>query len=132
MVVIRSGVSADTPGRIVIDAGAVYLNYGLSNQRLLGATRGGNEFTPGRVSKPIEVDGPKGRVIGFDRITEVNPQIIANLIELSVENLIACIAGANQSDRGYIVNEWVAVGDAAKVEFDLNQNDVVENSEKVY
>lgn len=129
---VRSGVSVDTPGRIVIDAGAVYLNYGLTNQRLLGATRGGNEFNPGRVSRMMEVDGPKGGVKGMKRIIEVNPQITANLIELSVANLIAAIAGADQSDRGYIVSEWVAVGNGSLIEFDLNQNDVVENSERVY
>lgn len=129
---VRSGISADTPGRIVIDAGAIYLNYGLTNQRLLGATRGGNEFTPGRVSRQMEVDGPKGRVKGMDRIIEVNPQITANLIELSVENLIAAIAGANQGDRGYIESEYAGVGDGGVAEFDLLHNDVIPNSERVY
>jgi len=129
---VRSGVTSDTPGRIVIDAGAVYLDYGLTTQRLLGATRGGNEFTPGRVSRMMEVDGPKGGVKGLKRIIEVNPQITANLIELSVANLIAAIAGANQSDLGYIVSEWVEVGDGSTIGFPLNQNDVVENSERVY
>jgi len=50
---VRSGISSDTPDRIIIDAGAVYLNYGLGTQRLLGATRGGNEFNLNRVTKNI-------------------------------------------------------------------------------
>ena len=126
----RSGISADTPERIIIDAGAVYLNYGLTNQRLLGATRGGNEFNINRVARNIGIDGLKGAAKGLKRITEVNPQITANLIELSVENLIAAIAGGNQSDRGYVGIEHIA-GDTEK-EFDLDQNDMVENSERVY
>jgi len=129
---VKTGISSSTPDRIVIDAGAVYLNYGLANQRLLGATRGGNEFNLNRVTKNIEADGLKGAVKGMKRVTEVNPQITANLLELSVDNLIAAIAGASQEDLGYITSEWVAKGDGAKVEFPLNQNDVVPNSERVY
>lgn len=129
---IRSGVSADTPDRIVIDAGAVYINYGLTDERLLGATRGGNEFNLNRVVKNIEVDGPKGGVKGMKRVTEVNPQITANLIELSVENLIAAIAGGNQSDTGYIGSEYAGVGDGAVVLFELNQDDLVKDTERVY
>jgi len=129
---VKTGITAETPDRIFIDAGAVYLNYGLVNERLLGATRGGNEFNLNRVVKNIEVDGLKGAVKGMKRVTEVNPQITANLIELTVENLIAAIAGASQSDRAEIKLEYAGVGDGATVEFDLNQNDVVKNSEKVY
>jgi len=127
---VRTGISSSTPDRIIIDAGAVYLNYGLATQRLLGATRGGNEFNLNRVTKNIEADGLKGAVKGMKRVTEVNPQITANLLELSIENLIAAIAGANQSDRGYIELEYIA--GLAQAEFDLDQNDIIENSEKVY
>jgi len=127
---VKTGISSKTPERIVIDAGAVYLNYGLATQRLLGATRGGNEFNLNRVTKNIEADGLKGAVKGMKRVTEVNPQITANLLELSVENLIAAIAGADQSDRGYIELEHIAGLDQA--EFDLDQNDIIENSEKIY
>ncbi len=127
---VRSGVSSSTPERIIIDAGAVYIDYGLGTQRLLGATRGGNEFNTNRVARNIEVDGPKGPVKGMKRVSEVGPQITANLIELSVENLIAAIAGANQSDRGYIEAEHIL--GAAQTEFDLDQNDIIENSERVY
>jgi len=127
---IKTGITSSTPDRIIIDAGAVYLNYGLANQRLLGATRGGNEFNLNRVTKNIEADGLKGAVRGMKRVTEVNPQITANLLELSVENLIAAIAGAEQSDRASVDVEHIA--STATAEFDLAQNNVIENSEKVY
>lgn len=129
---VRTGISGETPDRIIIDAGAVYLNYGLGNQRLLGATRGGNEFNLNRVTKNIEADGLKGAVKGMKRVTEVNPQITANLLELSVENLIAAIAGAEQSDRASINLEHIGADDSDPAEFDLTQNDVIENSERVY
>lgn len=127
---VKTGISKETPDRIIIDAGAVYLDYGLATQRLLGATRGGNEFNLNRTSKNIEIDGLKGAVKGLKRIVEVNPQITANLLELSVDNLIAAIGGANQSDRAEINLEHIA--GTATLEFDLAQNNVVENSEKIY
>jgi len=129
---VKTGISSSTPDRIIIDAGAVYLNYGLGNQRLLGATRGGNEFNLNRVTKNIEADGLKGAVKGMKRVTEVNPQITANLLELSVENLIAAIAGAEQSDRATIDLEHIAGTTDDPPEFDLKQNDVIENSERIY
>lgn len=129
---VKTGISSETPDRIIIDAGAVYLNYGQANERLLGATRGGNEFNLNRVTKNIEADGLKGAVKGMKRVTEVNPQITANLLELSVENLIAAIAGAEQSDRASIDLEHIQADDSDPAEFDLAQNDVIENSERVY
>lgn len=127
---VRSGVSSSTPENIFIDAGAVYFDYGLATERLLGATRGGNEFNTNRVLKNIEADGIKGAVKGMKRVTEVNPQITVNMLELSIDNLIKSIAGANQSDRITIPAEHIA-GDVV-TEFDLDQNDIVENSERVY
>lgn len=129
---IKTGITSSTPDRIIIDAGAVYLNYGLGNQRLLGATRGGNEFNLNRVTKNIEADGLKGAVKGMKRVTEVNPQITANLLELSVENLIAAIAGAEQSDRGYIELEHIPGTTDVPAEFKFAQNKVIENSERIY
>ena len=38
------GYSATTPQNLMIDAGAIYKNYGLVGEVLLGATSGGNEF----------------------------------------------------------------------------------------
>jgi len=129
---VRSGISKDTPDRIMIDAGAVYLNYGLPNERLLGATRGGNEFNLNRTVKNIEIDGLKGAVKGLKRIVEVNPQITANLLELTVANLVAAIAGANQSDQADIKNEYVGAGDNSTVRFALEQDNIVEGTEKIY
>ncbi len=127
---VKTGITGSTPDRIIIDAGAVYLNYGLAGERLLGATRGGNEFNLNRATKNIEADGLKGAVKGMKRVTEVNPQITANLLELSVENLVAAIAGAEQTDLGYVELEHQP--STAVAEFYLAQNDVIGNSEKVY
>ena len=133
--VVKSGLSGDTAKRILVDAGAVYFNYGLPGERLLGATRGGNEFNPGRTIKDIEVDGVKGSTKGLRRVAEVRPQLTCNLIELSLDNLLKAIAGANQAEAAKqiaVEAEYVEVGDNSKVLFDLDHGDIVEKTEKIY
>jgi len=132
---IKSGLNADTPGRIFVDAGAVYLNYGLPDERLLGATRGGNEFNLNREIRDIEVDGVRGSVKGLRRRTVCRPQITCNLIELSLDNLLKAIAGANQDETNYqeaVEGEYVAVGDTTTVIFPLGNDNIVENTEKIF
>ncbi|MBA7516390.1 hypothetical protein ES705_08438 [subsurface metagenome] len=132
---VKSGLSAKTPERIFVDAGAVYLNYGLSDERLLGATRGGNEFNLNREIRDIEVDGVRGSVKGLRRRTVCRPQITCNLIELSLDNLLKAIAGANQDETNYqeaVEGEYVDVGDNSKVIFTLGNDLIVENTEKIF
>lgn len=133
---IKSGITKDTPDRIFVDAGAVYLNYGLPNERLLGATRGGNEFNLNREIKDIEVDGVRGSVKGLRRRTVCRPQITCNLIELSLDNLIKAIAGANSAETpvtAVVDAEYLGVGvDDELDEFTVAHYPVVALSEKVY
>jgi len=132
---IKSGLNVDTPDRIFVDAGAVYLNYGLSSERLLGATRGGNEFNLNREIRDIEVDGVRGSVKGLRRRTVCRPQITCNLIELSLDNLLKAIAGANSEETkatAVVDAEYLGVGSAEIDEFTVGHYPVVAKSEKVY
>ena len=72
----KHGVTTNTYKKLVIDSGAVYKNYGESGEALLGATRGGNTFTIEQEIRNMEVDGAKGSVKGFRRITAVNCIIV--------------------------------------------------------
>lgn len=132
--VVKHGVSTDSPDRLLIDAGAVYFNfYDADNPgTLLGATRGGNSFELARTIRRIEADGAKGPVKGLRRIEEVVATIKANMLELTAENLRRAIAGAIYSS-GTTDAEAEAVGtgdDIVKV-FDLDYSPVEENSEVV-
>lgn len=133
---IKSGITADTPERIFVDAGAVYLNYGLPSERLLGATRGGNEFNLNREIRDIEVDGVRGSVKGLRRRIVCRPQITCNLIELSLDNLLKAIAGANSAETpvtAVVDAEYLGVGvDDELDEFTVAHYPVVALSEKVY
>lgn len=89
----RTGFNADTFKRLIVGPGAVYLNYGLGNERLLGATRGGNTFEPGVTIRDVEVDGVKGKIRGGRIIDRVEPVLVCNMLEFSVDNLLAAIPG---------------------------------------
>ena len=79
---------------LVVDAGAVYLNYGEDDERLLGATRGGNAFNVEQDIREIEVDGARGPIIGGRRVVEEHARITANLMEMSPENIKMQLFGA--------------------------------------
>lgn len=89
----RTGFHADTYKRLVVGPGAVYLDYNLITERLLGATRGGNVFEPGVTLRDVEVDGVKGRIRGGRIIDRVEPVLRCNMLEFSVANLLAAIPG---------------------------------------
>jgi GH25 family lysozyme M1 (1,4-beta-N-acetylmuramidase) len=93
-----SGVSSQSVERFVIDAGAVYVNLGEVDERLLGATRGGNSFEVEQDIKLIEIDGVRGASKGARRVIESNARIVCNLLELSTQNIMLAIAGATATD----------------------------------
>lgn len=98
MVKKTHGITKDTVKRFVVDAGAVYLNYGeATTERLLGATSGGNSFTIEQEIKVIEIDGANGPIRGARRVTESIAKITANILELTTENIMLAIAGSTST-----------------------------------
>src|SRR5690554_6860688 len=95
----QHGITTETVKRLFLDAGAVYLNYGETEERLLGATNDGNTFTIEQDVREIEVDGARGPVKGLRRIVEVRAQIVANLLELTAENLKTALAGSRSEEH---------------------------------
>lgn len=91
------GVTTSTVDRFFIDAGAVYLNYGLGDERPLGATRGGSTFAIEQEVKEMEIDGLPGPLKGARRFTSRLARLETNLLELGVENLMLALPGSAQS-----------------------------------
>lgn len=128
------GVTADTIRNIVIDAGAVYINYGIGGERLLGATEGGNVFRIEREVREIEVDGVKGKTMGLRRIITENASIIANMKEMSPENLVAALAGSDSAEwtTATMYAEYLGDGlDASTETFTFDEEPII-GSEKFY
>ncbi|MCO4819783.1 MAG: hypothetical protein KC517_09175 [Bacteroidetes bacterium] len=94
----QHGVTSDTYKKFYIDSGAVYKNYGESGELLLGATRGGNTFVIEQEIRDMPVDGARGKVVGGDRITNINAIITANFIEMSSVLMQLALPGSAVAD----------------------------------
>ncbi len=87
-------ITEETLQNLILDAGVVYLNYGESEERILGATEGGNTFTVEREIREMPFDGLKGKTKGARRIIREDAKLTVNLKELSAENIALALAGA--------------------------------------
>lgn len=93
-----SGLSTTTLNHFLINAGAIYVNLGLPDERLLGATRDGVTFTIEQDVAELEVDGSPGPFLGGRRVIEVRPRIEATILEVTAENLQLALAGSATAD----------------------------------
>jgi hypothetical protein len=106
----RHGVTENTVKKIMIDAGALYFNYGESTEQLVGATRGGCTFAVETEYREMPMDGAKGPVKGGRRITRVVARITANVLEWNAELLAKALPGATIQDYGTTLSpEWERV-----------------------
>mgnify|MGYP001014075690 FL=1 len=92
------GITSETYKRFVVDAGAVYKNYGETNESLIGATRDGSTFTLEREIREMPVDGAKGPVKGSRRITKVAVKITAKFVEFTTDIIKMAIPGTTSTD----------------------------------
>lgn len=96
----QTGVTTETAQHMILDAGAVYINYGLPEERLLGATREGSEFAVEQDIREIEVDGLRGPTKGFRRVIEEHVRLTVNLLEMNTDNVVLALAGSSSEVDG--------------------------------
>jgi hypothetical protein len=111
------GVTTTTVAKFAIDAGAVYLNYGLGDERPLGATRGGSTFAIEQEVREMEIDGLPGPLKGARRFTSRLARLETNLVEQGVENLMLALPGSVQAaltnhakitrDRNLLLSDYI-------------------------
>lgn len=93
------GVTTETSQRMILDAGAIFVNYGEIDERLLGATREGSTFVVEQDIREIEVDGLRGPTKGFRRVIEEHVRLTVNLLEMTASNTeLALIGSTTTSD----------------------------------
>ncbi len=92
-----TGLSEQTPGRILIDSGAVYANFVDEDNPgiCIGATRGGCTFTVERELREIEADGLIGPTKDMRRRRRVVATIEASALEIFPNNIERLLAGAD-------------------------------------
>lgn len=115
-----SGFTKETPERLLLDAGAffknfVYENGGAKNDtfesavnagKLIGATKGGGEFSAVPSIRHIEVDGVKGRAKGLEVVDSWDVYLKATVLETTSESVREALGAAavdTESDEAYDV-----------------------------
>lgn len=88
------GITTETVKNFMVGAGAVFINFGLEDERILGATSGGNTFSIEQDVREAEPDGRPGPVKGMRDIVEVRPRLSVSLMEMSAANFKMAIAGS--------------------------------------
>lgn len=95
-----SGVTANTPKHLQLDAGAFLKNYDVASDtwatakgtKLIGATAGGGSFAAVPTIRRVEVDGVKGATKGFEALDEWVVTMTANVKEITAEALQLALA----------------------------------------
>ncbi len=125
-----SGFTKKTPECLLMDAGAFFKNFtyepgGENNDtfdaavaagKLIGATKGGGEFSAVPAVRQIEVDGVKGRAAGLEVIDSWEVYIKATILETTTESIRAALCAAQVdtiSDAAYDVIEGKSTIDLA-------------------
>lgn len=128
---VFSGFTKNTQEHLLLDAGAFFKNFtyepgGKENDtfdkavaagKLLGATKGGGEFSAIPAVRQIEVDGVKGRAKGLEVIDSWDVYLKATILEATANSIKASLCAAavdSESDETYDVitgNAAIAVDD---------------------
>lgn len=102
-----SGYTEKTTENLLLDAGAFFKNFNMEEDtfetaveagKLIGATRGGGEFSAVPTIRKIEVDGIKGRAKGAETLDEWEVYIKANVLEVTEETIKNALCAAETEE----------------------------------
>lgn len=91
-----TGYTSETVKNLLLDAGAFFKDYDMETDtfdsavaagKLIGATKGGGEFSAVPTYRQIEIDGAKGRMKGGEVLDSWETYIKSNVIETTVESI---------------------------------------------
>jgi len=97
------GYTSATPDHLLIDAGAVYKDYGLPTEAIISATSGGNEFDVIIKTRNVKVDGIKSDdIVGLKRFVSAAVSLKVNFLECTTDILkMALLGDIDTSNVGY-------------------------------
>ncbi|WP_050607264.1 hypothetical protein [Clostridium niameyense] len=100
-----TGFNENTAKNLMVDAGAVFVNFDIEKDtietakgKLIGATSGGNEFEAKPKFRQIKVDGVKGKVKGLNLLESWEVKLKTHLLEFKKETFEYALAGAKVTD----------------------------------
>lgn len=83
---------------IQIDYGIVFVNYGETDEKQLGPTRGGGEFVATATIRDIEFDGSKGKTKGMQVVDDITAQLNVTQLNTSMDTLKMALPFAKYDD----------------------------------
>lgn len=98
-----SGFTSKTAENLLLGAGAFFVDYDVETDtfdtavlagKLLGATRGGGEFTAIPEIRKIEIDGVAGSAKGLSVIDSWEVKLTANVLEITQEALAKALTSS--------------------------------------
>lgn len=98
-----SGFTAQTAENLLLDSGAFFANFDIASDtfesavaagKLIGATRGGGEFSATPEIRAIEIDGVKGKAKGLQVIDSWAVTITANVLEVTRDGLARALTAS--------------------------------------
>lgn len=95
----QHGITTTTTSNMIINAGAIYKNYGETDEALIGATGDGNSFTIEQDIREVEIDGSFGPIKGGRRIVRSVAKIETNLIEMSKDSFLMALVGSDAEEN---------------------------------
>lgn len=96
----QHGITSNTANRLVLDSGALYINYDEAGQALIGATRGGAVFSIEQEIREIPLDGALGPVKNLRRITRSMPKLTFTMLEFTLADLKRYLPEAASTPNG--------------------------------
>lgn len=99
-----SGFTTETAKSLLLNAGAYFKNYDVNTDdfdsavtagKLIGATKGGGEFSAVPEIRQIEVDGVAGRAKGLETIDSWDIYIKANVLEVKEATIQSGLAASS-------------------------------------
>lgn len=90
--VTTTGYNEKTKDHLFLDAGALYKNFGLADQAIIGATSGGNEFDAKAKVRQVKLDGIKAaNAMGLEVIDNVTTTLKCKFLEITEDILKAAL-----------------------------------------
>lgn len=114
-----TGYTAKTMENRVTGAGAYFKDYdpttdtyttAVAAGKLIGATKGGGNFTAKANIRPIEIDGVPGNVMGMEEIDTWDVDMTANIIEVNADTLALALGAAAVTTPTAPINYKKVVG----------------------
>lgn len=116
----KTTVQSDTFEHIVLGPGVTTLNLGEVGERQLGGASDGGSFDLTRTKRIVAIAGAKGRMKGGDQIEEVLATLTVRLKDITKEDVVAAIAGANVADDTPAGWDTITGGDIESTDYITN------------